>query len=123
VGLRIPSLPAGTYEMVLVARGLQPWKHEITVEAGKTARVLANPLAADALRLRVDAAQLESIEKSNPGVLFEDASGGRVSMYLPGGSALLLFIDDLGEPVLMIHNLHANVAQVRLVADGYEDVV
>jgi hypothetical protein len=122
-GLQVPSLPEGTYELMVLARGLQPWTSEVTVEAGKTTKIVATPLAAGMLLVDLDPAQVDAIKKADLGVRFEDALGERVSFYLPGGPPAVFFRDAQGKTALMIHNLHNGVAQVRLLAEGHEDVV
>lgn len=118
----IPSVPAGTWNVVVAAHGLQPVTQKLKVEKDKAATLNVSPLPAAVAQfiLTAEDGSTRNIERFE--LTYEDADGKPVVMWTPDKNWMTGGFTDGGKLQVIGLNIHDKVKKVRVTIAGYEDV-
>lgn len=117
----IPSVPSGTYTVIVTAGGFQPYEtRDVVIAKGKATALKATPELAGALVVTVKDVLLD--HNSEVSWTMEDKDGNPIELLLPdGGIAAARFRHR--SATLELINLTPDVKQVRIRIKGHEDIV
>lgn len=118
----IPSVPTGTYTVIVTAADCQPFETpDVVIRKGESTALKATPEQAGTLVVTVKDIRLDF--DSNIEWVMEDADGEPVELLLPDGSVATARFQGQGGTVLELLNLTPDVKQVRIKIEGYTDIV
>jgi hypothetical protein len=119
---RIPSVPAGTYTVIVTAPGFQPFEtKDVVISKAATTALKATPELAGALKVTLKDVHFNM--KTNIVWVMEDADGKPVTLLLPDGRIATAHFDFDNGGVVELLNLTPAVKQVRIKVEGYKDIV